>query len=155
MVTVKFKKIHADAVLPTKATDFSGGWDVTCTEIEKKADDFYVCKLGFAVALPEGYKLTLVPRSSLTGTKWILQNSPALGDSDYRGEYQLRFRAIPVSGKYVIGGTVDFVYPEFPFKVGDRVGQLYIEEVIPVEWDIVTTLPESVRGSGGFGSTGK
>lgn len=155
MRKILFKRLRENAVLPAQATEFAGGWDVTVSEIEKKSDDFYICKLGWAAAIPTGYKLTLVPRSSITNTNWILQNSPGLGDSDYRGEYQFRFRALPVSGKYVIGGTVDFIYPEFPFKVGDRIGQVYLEEVISTVWTEVTELPDSTRGDGGFGSTGK
>jgi dUTP pyrophosphatase len=149
---IQIKKLHELATVPTKATDYAGGWDVTCTEIEQKAEDFYVCKLGFAAALPYGYKLTIVPRSSITGTKWIMQNSPGLGDSDYRGEYQMRFRALPESTNATMK---TLQYPEFPFKVGDRVGQVYLEEVIPIKWEVVDELPDSHRGEGGFGSTGK
>ena len=175
---ILFKRIRENATIPTKATELSGGWDVTVSEIEKKADDFYICKLGWEAALPVGYKLTLVPRSSLTNTKWILQNSPGLGDSDYRGEYQFRFRAIPeilniqdicsthsdessfrvcdfVTPTYPNKQDVYLTYPEFPFKVGDRIGQVYLEEVIPICWTEVDTLPTTIRGSGGFGSTGK
>lgn len=149
---VQIKKLHELATVPSKATDYAGGWDVTCTEIEKKDEDFYVCKLGFAAALPYGYKLTIVPRSSITNTKWIMQNSPGLGDSDYRGEYQMRFRALPESTR---SPMTSLRYPEFPFKVGDRVGQVYLEEVISIKWEEVDELPDSHRGEGGFGSTGK
>jgi len=149
---IQIKKLHELTTVPAQATDFAGGWDVTCTEIEKKSDDFFVCKLGFAAALPYGYKLTIVPRSSITGTKWIMQNSPGLGDSDYRGEYQMRFRALPESTN---APMKTLRYPEFPFKVGDRVGQVYLEEVIPVEWEVTDVLSDSTRGEGGFGSTGK
>ena len=155
MQKILFKRLRENAEVPSRATEFAGGWDVTVSEIEKKSDDFYVCKLGWSAAIPAGFKLTLVPRSSITNTKWVMQNSPGLGDSDYRGEYQIRFRAIPETGKYVIGGSVDFVYPEFPFKVGDRIGQVYLEEVISVVWTEVDELPDTVRGDGGFGSTGK
>jgi len=86
---------------------------------------------------------------SLTKTKWILQNSPGLGDASFRGNYQYRFRALPtginIEGRmpslqkgidYTIERGV-FTYPEFPFKVGDRIGQVYLEEVIPMEFKIV------------------
>jgi len=155
MQKILFKRLRENVELPRRATEFAGGWDVTVSEIEKKSDDFYVCKLGWSAAIPAGFKLTLVPRSSITNTKWVMQNSPGLGDADYTGEYQFRFRAMPEAGKYVIGGAVDFVYPEFPFKVGDRVGQVYLEEVISVVWTEVDELPATERGEGGFGSTGK
>ena len=98
---VKIKKFHKDAVTPKQATEFAGGWDVTVTEIKKVEDDLVICKLGFALQLPKGYKLTLVPRSSLTKTKWIVQNSPGLGDADFLQEYQIRFRALPIDCEVV------------------------------------------------------
>lgn len=152
---VKFKKLHPGAEFPKQATKLSGGWDVKVTEIEKVADDLVICKLGFALELPKGYKLTLVPRSSLTKTNWIIQNSPGLGDADYSGEYQLRFRALPVGYQIHPFGTNGLLkYPEFPYKQGDRIGQVYLEEVIPIEWEVVEELSESERGEGGYGSTG-
>lgn len=147
---LKFKKLHKDAQIPKQGTEFSGGWDVTATSIETEGYDFAICKLGFALEIPNGYKLTLVPRSSLTKTKWILQNTPGLGDSDYRGEYQFRFRALPETVSLI---SANLMYPEFPFKEGDRIGQIYLEEVIPLEFEVVDELEESVRGEGGFGST--
>ena len=154
---IRIKKLHPNATIPVRADEFCGGWDVTCTEIIKESDDFYICKLGLAMQ-PESpnYKITLVPRSSLTKTKWIQQNSPGLGDYSYTGEYQYRFRALPENWKEGLAGYSNdhFIYPEFPFKVGDRIGQIYLEEVIPIEW-VDDDLVETERGEGGFGSTGK
>ena len=156
MQKILFKRLRENAVLPTRATEFAGGWDVTVSEIEKKSDDFYICKLGWSAAIPAGFKLTLVPRSSITNTKWIMQNSPGLGDSDYRGEYQIRFRAIPSSIEPSSDNDYPTLcYPEFSFNVGDRIGQVYLEEVISVVWTEVDELPDTIRGDGGFGSTGK
>lgn len=156
---VEFKKLHENAVIPERATELAGGWDVTAVEIEKVTNDFVICHLGFALSIPKGYKLTLVPRSSLTKTHWVLQNSPGLGDCDYRGEYQLRFRAIPIGYKknqfINISNITNLEYEPFPFEVGDRVGQVYLEEVIPIEFDVVDELSETKRGGGGFGSTSK
>jgi dUTP pyrophosphatase len=153
---IKIKKVHPLAQLPVRADEGCGGWDVIATEIIKQADDFYVCKLGLKMQ-PESpnYKITLVPRSSLTKTNWILQNSPALGDWSFTGEYELRFRAIPQGLKGNTDWGYSLKYPEFPFKVGDRIGQIYLEEVIPIKFDESTELIETSRGAGGFGSTGK
>ena len=79
-----------------------------------------------------------------------MQNSPGLGDPDYTGEYAFRFRAIPA----LTGYNHFFTYPEIPFNVGDRIGQMYLEEIIPIEFEEVGDLPKTVRGDGGFGSTG-
>ena len=159
---VKIKKLHKDATLPKQATEFAGGWDVTVTEIEQVEDDLVICKLGFALQLPEGYKLTLVPRSSLTKTKWILQNSPGLGDQDYLQEYQYRFRALPESyGQAIVSESQGYAnvkniltYSKFPYEVGDRIGQVYLEEVIPIEFEEVEEFDFS-NNRGSYGHTGK
>lgn len=150
-MVVKIKKLHENAVIPKKATELAAGHDVTVTEIIQEADDFVICKLGFALTPPPGYKVVLVPRSSLTKTKWILQNSPGQGDEDYRGEYQFRFRALPSTAKYN-NGTL--IYQDFPYKVGDRIGQMFIEKVIDFEFEEVEELSVTERNTGGYGSTG-
>lgn len=159
---VRFKKLHKNAKIPQRADELCGGWDVTCTEINQISSDVVVCKLGFALEIPAGYKLTLVPRSSFTMYKWILQNSPGLGDASYRGEYQYRFRAIPdklsefpESNQNPWDRYIGLCYPEFPYKEGERIGQIYLEEVIPIEFEEVEELSETDRGDGGFGSSGK
>lgn len=149
---LKIKKLHSNAVIPKQASELAGGWDVTCTEIVQKSPDFIICKLGFALQPPAGYRVILVPRSSFTKTKWIMQNAPGTGDADYLGEYQYRLRALPIRNNIL--GTA-FEYPEVPFKVGDRIGQIYLEEVIPIEFEEVEELTETERGTNGFGSTGK
>jgi dUTP pyrophosphatase len=149
---VKIKKLHPNAVIPKQATELAGGWDVTVTEIEKIDDDLVICKLGFALQLPKNHRLILVPRSSLTKTKWFIQNSPGLGDADFLQEYQLRFRSLPIMFGFNTGQPyVD--YPEFPYKVGDRVGQVYLEEVIPMEFEEVEEF-DVTNDRGGYGSTG-
>ena len=161
---VKFKKLHKNAKIPKRADELCGGWDVTCTEINQISSDVVICKLGFALEIPAGYKLTLVPRSSFTRYKWILQNSPGLGDASYRGEYQYRFRAIPNEIKVILKSSsienrqyisgYKLSYPKFPYKIGDRVGQIYLEEILPIEFEEVEELSETDRGNGGFGSSG-
>lgn len=158
IVKIEFKVLHENATIPTKGTAFSGGWDVTCTEIvlDRHNPSFVICKLGFAVAIPDGYKLTLVPRSSITKTSWIMQNTPGLIDSDYRGECQMRFRSIPVGIEPNPDNDYPMLYqPVFPFKEGECIGQIYLEDVIPMIFEEVDTLSETVRGAGGFGSTNK
>ena len=78
---IKYKELSKVLIEPKQAHESDGGFDVIATEIIEKDEDFVICKLGFACELPEGHKLTLVPRSSLTVTQWVLQNSPGLGDA--------------------------------------------------------------------------
>lgn len=144
MITVKFKKLHKEAKLPFKATKQAGAYDVYATEIIKESESVYLVKLGFAVEFPPTYKLMFCPRSSLTKTPWVLQNSPGIGDSDFRGEYSLRFRTF-----------IQDYFPSFPYKVGDRVAQCYFQQVIEVHWRETENLNETERGGGAYGSTGK
>ena len=141
---IKFKRLHKNAVIPKQASEGAGGWDVVATHITI-IPSCAICELGFAVEIPKGYKLTIVPRSSLTKSYWTILNSPCLIDSDYRGQIMVIFRAIPN----------DSIYTDFPYKVGDRIAQCYLEEVIPMEFEEVDELSNTDRGSGGFGSTNK
>lgn len=147
---IKIKKLVPGASIPERATEFAGGWDAKATDLEFVYPDLVIYKLGFALELPPGYKVTIVPRSSITKTGWIMQNSPGLGDPDYRGEYQIRFRALPKQEVY----SNRLFYPTIPYKIGERVGQIYIEKIIPIEFIEVENLSETNRGSGGFGHTG-
>jgi len=96
---------------------------------------------GFAVAVPEGYEMQLRPRSGLALKHGItLPNTPATIDSDYRGELKVILMNLGDS--------------EFVVKRGDRIAQMLIQRVEPVQLVEVKELPESGRGAGGFGSTG-
>ena len=154
-VQVITELLNETSQLPMQASKEAGGWDVVATEIIKEAPDFYIVKLGFKLKFPKEYKLLLVPRSSITKTKCIVQNSPGLGDSDFPGEYQLRFRMLPSS---VNISTGELNYEEFPFKVGERIGQIYL--VKHIETEFIEGKREvlddpNARNEQGFGSTGK
>lgn len=157
-IKVKFKKLNENAQLPTRGSEQAGAWDVYASEITKESDGYYIVSLGFATEIPEGFALRASPRSGLTKTNWYIANSPCLIDSDYRGDWQVRFRGVPTGIAIVdIHGfnAYQLTYDEFPFQVGDRVAQIYLEEVLPVEFIEVKELDETTRGAGGFGSTGK
>ncbi len=97
---------------------------------------------GVAVAIPEGFAGLVTPRSGLAVKHGVgIVNSPGLVDSGYRGEL-----------------TVLLVnHGDSSFKIlrGDRIGQLVVVPVANQEFEIVDELPDSVRGEGGFGSTGR
>lgn len=159
---VKIQKLHKDAVIPKIATKGAACVDVVATEIEyTPGGGEALVKLGFSTEIPEGYKACLAPRSSFTKTLWLMQNSPAQIDSDYRGEWMLKFRAIPAK---VITHTgygsqakkqPTTLYTAFPYKVGERVAQMWLEKVNVFEFEEVESLETTERGEGGFGSTGK
>ena len=97
---------------------------------------------GIAIALPRGYEAQIRPRSGLALKHGIgLLNSPGTIDADYRGEI----------------GVILINHGEAPFAIarGDRIAQLVVAPVTRLAWAESDTLPESARGKGGFGSTGK
>lgn len=160
---IKVKKLAYNAQLPKRSTEKAGAWDVFCTEVERIQEDEYICHTGLSMTPPQGHRICLVPRSSLTKHRWVLGNHFGIGDEDYTGEYQLRFRGIPKyvdlvgysdSSHFQEGSNYKLDYDCFPYKVGDRIGQIFLEEVIPIEFEEVSELKDSVRGEGGFGSTG-
>ena len=97
---------------------------------------------GLKVAIPEGYEIQVRPRSGLALKNGItLLNTPGTIDADYRGDI----------GVIIINhGTEPFI-----IKAGDRIGQIVLNKVEKIEWQQVDTLPDTIRGEGGFGSTGK
>lgn len=96
---------------------------------------------GLRLAIPEGWEVQIRPRSGLALKHGItLPNSPGTIDSDYRGPL----------------GVIVMNAGEAPFTIahGDRVAQMVAAPVVQAGFDLVETLPETVRGAGGFGSTG-
>jgi dUTP pyrophosphatase len=101
-----------------------------------------VFRTGLAVAVPDGYECQLRPRSGLALRHGItLPNAPATIDSDYRGELLVLLQNLGAE----------------PFEVtrGMRIAQMVVARVERVAFRPVPKLPESRRGSGGFGSTGR
>ena len=159
-MNVKIKLLTDNATIPKKSTENAGAWDCTITEIIKESPDYVRCKLGFALQPPPNYRVVLVPRSSITKTKWILSNSVGIGDSDYFHEYEARFRCLPETkisyDSYYQGvNPIDYLeYEVFPYEVGDRCIQLFLEEIIPIEFEEVPDINQTTNRIGGFGSTG-
>lgn len=97
---------------------------------------------GLKIAIPEGYEVQVRPRSGLALKHGItLLNTPGTIDSDYRGEL-----------KIIIANMSKDAYTINP---GERIGQLVLNKVEQIEWEVVETLDETERGAGGFGHTGK
>ena len=116
MIDIKFKQLHPNAKLPTLSTEYAGAWDVYAADIKKIRNDWWEIDLGFSLEFPEGYRLMLQPRSSITKTDLIQQNSPGIGDSDYRGSYKFIFKKIPSDTNHITGALS---YRNFPFRIGD------------------------------------
>jgi dUTP pyrophosphatase len=95
---------------------------------------------GIALALPEGFEAQVRPRSGLALRHGVtLLNAPGTIDADYRGEVQVVL--------------VNFGAQSFNIRRGERIAQLVVAPVARAEWEEVTQLPPSARGTGGFGHT--
>lgn len=134
-------KLDEGAIVPFYGSKGAACFDIVAKSINYlPSTEIMVVHTGLYFAIPEGYKLTVQPRSSFTGCDWVLQNSPAQIDSDYRGELILKFK--------------QFGTGNFPYKEGERCAQGAIEEVIQANFQVVSNLSQTDRGTGGFGSTG-
>lgn len=141
---IKIKPLEG-YIQPVKANTSDACYDVYASRIEvDQMNGKATIYLGFSTEIPEGWKGVLVPRSSQTKTYWAMLNSPGQIDSGYRGEWMIKLTYVPNLNNVL-----------FPFKVGDRVAQMYFERVNEVELEEVKELGDSERGEGGFGSTGK
>ena len=151
---IKFKRIHSDAVVPKFMTNGAACVDLVATQVQEVGPNKVLVKFGFSTEIPEGWKICIAPRSSFTHTSWILANSPGQVDSDYRGEWMVKFEGLPLMKRHTTG-VVGIGYGDFPYKKGDRVAQAWIEPVHHMEFEEVDQLSETQRGAGGFGHTGK
>lgn len=132
------------ARIPQYATEAASGMDLYAFTEEPviiRPLERALIPTGIFLSIPNGYEGEIRPRSGLAYNYGItVLNTPGTIDSDYRGE--IKVLLINLGDK--------------PFKInnGDRIAQIVFKTVARVEFDIVSRLPESVRGEGGFGSTG-
>ncbi len=154
-MNIKIKRFHENAVLPVKGSALAACHDLYVTEIIKSENEV-LCKFGWGMTPPPGYKINIVPRSSFTKYNWVMNNSPAQMDEDYQGEYMIKFRALLQQSRMGYEDEYQY-YDDFPYNIGDRVAQMYLTKVEQFVFEEVDELPDlnSERGDGGFGSTGK
>lgn len=161
-MVVNIKKLVPEAVIPCYAKEGDAGMDLTAISVDYSNDQYIEYDTGLAVEIPEGYVGLVFPRSS--NSKYDLQLCNAVGviDSNYRGPIKFRFRRIlkPCKEKYNDGKSCIDIQGFFAnqlntYNIGDRVGQLIVLPYPKIEFNEVDTLSETVRGEGGFGSTGK
>ena len=135
---VKIKRLSPDAKIPKYAKAGDACMDLYAVEhiIDKYGNQVYNTQI--AMEIPEGYVGLVFPRSSVSKTTLALRNAVGVIDSGYRGSIVLKY-----------GGTTREGYSQ-----GDRVGQIMILPYPQIEFEEVSELSDSERGSGGFGSTG-
>jgi dUTP pyrophosphatase len=136
---------RAGAVLPAYATGASSGMDLcACVEgpILLNPMERALVPTGIAISLPEGYEAQVRPRSGLAVNFGnTVLNAPGTIDADYRGEIKVIL--------------INLGQEPFEIKRGDRIAQIVFATAARVRWKEVDSLPESARGEGGFGSTGR
>jgi dUTP pyrophosphatase len=141
-IPVKRLPHFAGLDLPAYATDGAAGMDVLAAEdVILSPGARHAVATGLAVAIPHGFEIQVRPRSGLALKHGItVPNTPGTIDSDYRGELKVIL---------INHGTEDFAV-----RRGDRVAQLVLAPVTTGSWLPVEELDETLRGEGGFGSTG-
>ncbi len=145
MVKILVKKFNKNIKLPTYKTSGSSGMDLVAhikSKINIKPGKIAIISTGIAIAIPINYEIQIRPRSGLAAKKGIsVLNTPGTIDSDYRGE--IKIILINLSKK------------SFIVKSGDRIAQMILSPVAKGKLKEVKILPRTMRGKGGFGSTGK
>jgi len=128
--------------LPARATEGSAGYDVaSAEEVTLAPFERRLVKTGFSFAIPAGFEMQVRPRSGLALKHGVtLPNTPATIDSDYRGELMI--------------AMINLGQEPFAISRGMRIAQLIIARVEAPALVEVRELPATVRGAGGFGSTG-
>ena len=145
MVKILIKKTNKEVITPKYKTDGSSGVDLSAF-LEKKVvikpNSSELIPTGLEVAIPEELEIQIRPRSGLAAKESIgVLNSPGTIDSDYRGEL-----------KIILFNHSD---KDFIINNGDRIAQMVLVPIVKMEFEEVDSLPNTVRGQGGFGSTGK
>ena len=145
MVKVLIKKLDSKVQLPKYKTDGSSGMDLMAfleSPINLKPQESELIPTGISIAIPEDTEVQIRPRSGLAAKSNIsILNTPGTIDSDYRGEIKIIL---------FNHGKEDFV-----INNNDRIAQMILMPIVKAEFEEVENLPKTLRGSGGFGSTGK
>ena len=145
MVKVLIKKLNSRVKLPKYKTDGSSGMDLmafldkSVSILPKKSE---LIPTGISIAIPDDTEVQIRPRSGLAAKNNIsVLNTPGTIDSDYRGELKVIL--------YNHGSE------EFVVKNDDRIAQMVLVPIMKASFEEVENLPDTIRGRGGFGSTGK
>lgn len=162
---VRFKRLHPDAVVPFKTYPEDFCYDVVATSEQEIAPNVWKYGIGLAFEIqgkPDdlvvenefgkellriqqdrkvNVSLDLRPRSSIWKTGMVLSNAVGTIDELYRGE---------------VSAVFYHVFPDMPrYRVGDRIGQIKLGFTLPIEFEEVDELGRTLRGDGGYGSTGR
>ena len=145
MAKVLIKKLDPAVELPAYKTEGASGMDLMALvkkPINLKPSSSCLVPTGLAVAFSSDFEIQIRPRSGLAAKNNIsVLNTPGTIDSDYRGEIKV---ILFNHGK-----------ENFIVKNKDRIAQMILVPIVKIQFEEVDELPDTIRGSGGFGSTGK
>tara|TARA_B100001093_G_scaffold516340_1_gene594882 strand:- start:648 stop:1085 length:438 start_codon:yes stop_codon:yes gene_type:complete len=145
MVKVLIKKLNYAVKLPSYVTIGASGMDLMAyisNPINLKPGESCLVPTGLSVAFPSEYEIQIRPRSGLAAKSNIsVLNTPGTIDSDYRGELKIIL--------------INHGHKNFIINNKDRIAQMVLTPVVKIELEETNELPKSIRGDGGFGSTGK
>ena len=145
MVKVLIKKLNSKVQLPKYKTDGSSGMDLMAfleNPVNLKPQESELIPTGITIAIPEDTEIQIRPRSGLAAKSNIsVLNTPGTIDSDYRGEIKIIL--------------FNHSKENFAINNNDRIAQMILVPIVKAEFEEVENLPKTLRGSGGFGSTGK
>jgi dUTP pyrophosphatase len=145
MAKVLIKKLNPNVVLPAYKTNGASGMDLMAfieAPIKIAPNSSYLVPTGLSMAFSEDYEVQIRPRSGLAAKNNItVLNTPGTIDSDYRGEIKI----------------ILFNHGKEYFLINnkDRIAQMILTPVVKMQLEETNDLPDTLRGEGGFGSTGK
>lgn len=152
-------KLLPGGTMPTKGTKGAAAWDCYARESVTVGAEPKAVSLGFALEIPEGYHVKIIPRSSIgLKTNLRMANSVGIIDSDYRGEVKAIYESKIVAREAKSYGNQIgyFLEPSWVrIKAGDRIAQMILERNEEFELVEADELSDTERGAGGFGSTGR
>lgn len=145
MYEILIKKLHSDVNIPKYETEGSSGLDLEAyieKDLRLLSGERKLVPTGVSVAMPNNFEIQIRPRSGLAYKNGIsVVNTPGTIDSDYRGEIKVLLINL---------GTETVTIKKF-----QRIAQMVICPIIKANLKEVQELPETIRGAGGFGSTGQ
>ena len=141
---VNIKRLNENAIIPTYGSEYAAGADLyACIDedITILPNETKLIKTGLAIEVPEGYGAFIYARSGLASKRGLAPaNKVGVVDSDYRGEVMVALHN---------HSTIEQVVSK-----GERIAQMVIAPFLKAEFEVVDELSDTVRGAGGFGSTG-
>lgn len=145
MTKIKVKKLNEKAVLPTYGSEYAAGADLyACIDeaVTINPGETYMVHTGLAMEIPAGYAGLIYPRSGLASKRGLAPaNKVGVVDPDYRGEFMVALHNHSLTAQTI--------------EPGERIAQLVITPFITANFELTDELSETVRGEGGFGSTGR